>query len=61
MFEEAIETFAIKFNRLMEEFAIAGTISGEDALFDLWDYWEEKILPILPVQSSIQTTNKGGE
>jgi len=55
MIEEAIESFAIKFNRLMEEFAIAGTVSGEDALYDLWDYWEKKVLPILPVCGSCQT------
>ena len=59
MFEEAIEEFAIKFNRLMEEFAIAGAVSAEDSLYDLWDFWEENILPILPVQSSAPTVRNG--
>ena len=49
---EEIEKFAVKFNRTMEDYAIAGIISADDAIYDLWNYWEKRILPILPVQSS---------
>jgi len=44
--------FAIKFNRTMEEHAIAGSISAEDALDSLWESWEENILPLLPIPTS---------
>jgi len=49
---ERLEAFAIKFNRTMEEWAIAGSISAADALDGLWDFWEENILPILPPKLS---------
>jgi hypothetical protein len=51
-----LETFAVKFNRTMEEYAIAGSISAEDALDSLWASWEENILPLLPIQDSGEKT-----
>ena len=54
----ALESFAIKFNRTMEEWAIAGSVSAGDALDELWDSWEENILPLLPVRTSNQKVIK---
>jgi len=51
---DELEKFANKFSDTMNDYAIVGSIDAEQAIDELYLFWAEKILPLMPFSNEIQ-------